>query len=118
MNTKKIAIVGSRKFNIYKLLEDTIDKYQENNEVILIISGGATGADSLAEKYAYENKILMQIYKPDWKNKGKGAGLIRNKLIADSADVVFAFWDGVSTGTQHIINYCKNKGIELYIIKY
>lgn len=118
MNSKKIGIVGSRNFNNYKLLVQTIDKYQESNHVVLIVSGGAKGADLLAERYAYENKILTQIYKPDWKNKGKAAGIIRNKLIADASDIVFAFWDGISPGTNHIIEYCKNKRIKLIIIKY
>ncbi len=43
----KIAVVGSRNFNNYQLLKDTLDKYKEKCE--LIISGGAKGADKLAK---------------------------------------------------------------------
>ncbi len=31
----------------------------------------------------------------------------RNKQIADNADLVIAFWDGQSSGTRHIVEYCQ-----------
>lgn len=43
----KVAIVGSRSFNNNELLKQTIEKLDFS--VTQIISGGAKGADSLAE---------------------------------------------------------------------
>jgi len=36
---------------------------------------------------------------PDWNRYGKGAGHVRNKLIAERADLVLLAWDGTSKGT-------------------
>lgn len=46
----KIAIVGSRDFNNYEILEETLSTLQE--PITEIISGGAQGADTLAEQWA------------------------------------------------------------------
>lgn len=92
------AIIGSRSFNDYNLLERTIDQYQ----ITFIVSGGASGADSLAEQYAKKRNITIRVIKPDW-SLGRHAGMLRNTEIVESSDIVFAFWDGQSKGTQDSI---------------
>ena len=88
------AIIGSRSFTDYALLERTLDQYQIDS----IVSGGAVGADSLAERYASERNITIRVIKPDW-SIGRHAGMLRNTEIVESSDIVFAFWDGQSKGT-------------------
>jgi len=68
-----------------------------------IVSGGAYGADALAERFAREKGIPTIIFKPDWDKYGKSAGFKRNILIVNEADVVVAFWDGFSKGTKNSI---------------
>lgn len=97
----KYAIVGSRNFNDYELLKTKLSEY----DITYIVSGGASGADSLAEKYAKEFDIPIFIYYPEWERYGKKAGFVRNKLIVDASDVIIAFWDGISRGTSSTINY-------------
>ena len=46
-----------------------------------VISGGAVGSDSLAEKIAAELNVKLTIIKPEWRRFGKSAGIIRNKKI-------------------------------------
>ena len=104
----KIGVVGSRAFNDYKLLKDTLDEYKDR--VFLIVSGSAKGADSLGEKWANENNVKTLIHKPDWETHGKAAGFIRNELIVDDSDIVIAFWDGLSRGSEHSINLAKKQG--------
>ena len=62
-----------------------------------IVSGGAFGADALAEHYAKWKRLKYKIHRPDWKKYGKLAGFIRNKLIINDCDILVAFWDGTST---------------------
>ena len=112
----KLAIVGSRTFNDYSLLLEAIENTISNETIDLIISGGAEGADKLAEKYAKENNIPLQIFKPDWKKYGKAAGPIRNELIIQNADLVIAFWDGESKGIQSSINLARKHNKECKII--
>ena len=59
----RVAVVGSRGFNDYLLLKETL----LNHFITRIVSGGAKGADKLAEKFAEEHGIPLDIHKPDWK---------------------------------------------------
>lgn len=111
----KLAIIGSRSFNNYSLLKETLSQYQ--HKIDLIVSGAAKGADSLGEKWAYENNIKTLIFPADWEKHGKGAGLIRNHDIIKNADCVLAFWDGESKGTQHAISLCEKYKKPYRIIK-
>jgi len=75
-----------------------------------IVSGGAKGADTLAEQFAKENNLPVKIFKPDWAKYGRGAGPVRNKQIVEYADKVIAFWDGESKGTKSSIDLAEKSG--------
>ena len=116
---KKIAIVGSRNFNDFDLMNKVVFQgYIEKNglyaEDVMIISGGANGADKLAEKLAQLRGYKLVVFKADWNKYGKKAGMIRNQYIIESADVVFAFWDKKSSGTANSIQRSVSLGKELY----
>lgn len=108
----KLAIIGSRDFNNFDLLESNVVKTTPS----LIISGGAKGADSLAEQYADKYQVEMLVFKPDWKQFGRGAGIVRNRQIVDAADHIMAFWDGKSKGTKSSIDYARITGKTVSII--
>ena len=107
----KVAIIGSR-----NLTNVNISKYIPK-EVTEIISGGARGIDTLAERYADEKGIQKTIIKPEYEKYGRVAPLRRNKTIVELADIIIAFWDGKSRGTKFTIDYAKkvNKKIKVYI---
>ena len=108
----KIAIVGSRTFQDYDLMCEFIERKlsdKEFNSVEAIVSGGARGADSLAEQYARENGLEMILFK---------AGPMRNVEIIRECDICFAFWDGKSSGTRHDIELCKQMGKVCHICKF
>jgi len=111
----KLAIIGSRSFNDYDKLKNEVDKIKD---ITTIISGGAKGADTLAEKYAFEKNIPIKIFPANWSKFGKQAGIIRNKEIIDNCDKVIAFWDGESRGTKNSITVAKNKGKEVILVYY
>jgi len=110
----KLAIVGTRTFCDYGKMEDTLEEYKDR--ITEIISGGAQGADRLAEIYAKDYEIPIRIFKADWKTYGKRAGPMRNKQIVDAADEVITFWDGKSSGTKSTIDFAQEKGIPTHII--
>ena len=99
----KLAVVGSRNFTDYSKLEYWLNLIKKDFAITTVISGGAKGADSMAEQWANKNNIPTQIFKPDW-SIGRHAGLLRNEDIISNADFIIAFWDGQSTGTKHSID--------------
>ena len=106
----KLAIIGSRSlnFNFEKHISPDIDT---------IVSGGASGIDTLAEKYADEHNIDKIIIKPDYRKFGKYAPIKRNKSIIELADIVVAFWGGQSSGTKFSIDYAKSIGKKVIVHK-
>ena len=116
----KLAIAGSRTFNNYELLEvwiDSITSMQFGREdSIVIVSGGAKGADSLAFQYAENHKLEMRVYPAEWNKYGKSAGFIRNQTIVDNCDFLLAFWNGESRGTADTIEKAKKAMKPTFII--
>jgi len=107
----KIGVVGSRTFNDYDLMCEVLSSCGQ----FTLVSGGAAGADFLAEKYADEFKLDKIIHIPKWEEHGRSAGFIRNALIVGDSDIVIAFWNLKSKGTEHTINLCKKSGKKVFI---
>lgn len=99
-----VAVVGSRTFADEKLLDETLSEFHAKNPITKIVSGGARGADSLAEKWARGKGIPVTVYPAEWEKYGRRAGMIRNRLIIADCQHCIAFWDGVSRGTKNDID--------------
>jgi len=125
LTAPKFAVIGSRTFQDYQRLTKVIRNFSSiywnpisesyNGLEPVIISGGAGGADRLAKLYAEEVKFRYIEFPADW-TKGKGAGFERNHHIVNNADIVFAFWDGESSGTKHSLNLAKAQKKPTFII--
>lgn len=107
----KLGIIGSRNLTVDNL-EDYIPE-----DVTEIISGGAKGIDTCAQKYAEEHGIKTTVFKPNYERFGRAAPIFRNTDIVVNSDKVIAFWDGESRGTHNALQVCrkKKKPFELYI---
>ena len=93
---------------------------EQMGEVTTIISGGAKGADSIAEKYAINHGIEFLEFKADWEKHGKAAGPIRNKqmLVEGKPDVVLAVGTN-GPGTKNMIKQAyKVDGLEVITIDF
>ena len=100
----KLLIVGSRSITDFDLSPYI------SAEVDTVISGGANGVDSLAEKYADMHKLSKYIIRPRYNLYGKAAPLKRNQELVELADAVLVIWDGSSKGTQYTLEYAKKLG--------
>jgi len=78
---------------------------EDYSEAKLIVSGGARGANKLAEQCAATLGIPTKIFEPKWRELGKVAGFMRNKLIERAANECLAFASKKrdSKGTEHTI---------------
>lgn len=109
----KIAIVGSRDCkNITQefIIENLPKSFGE------VVSGGATGIDTLAQSVAAKLNVKFTCFKPNYSLYGKTAPIVRNTQIINYADYVLAFWNGSSKGTKFVISQCLNKNKPLKII--
>lgn len=111
----KVAVIGSRSFNDYNELRRILNGLGYITE---IISGGADGADKLAEQYADEKGIPTKIFLPDWNKHGKIAGFLRNTDIIENADIVVAFWDNQSKGTKDSIDKANKLNKKVIVIPF
>ena len=121
MENFKVIIAGSRGFSNYKLLKEKCNEYlrEKRKEYnIIIISGGARGADFSGEKYAQDEGFSLEKFPANWNKFGKSAGFRRNEQMAEVADALIAFWDGKSNGTKHMIEIMENKKLLVKVIKY
>lgn len=116
-----VGIVGSRGYNsldeMETVIHQIIDDDYDSSEVC-IVSGGAHGADALAEKVAIKNEYHFIEVPALWDVHGRRAGIIRNPVIVNISDIVFAFWDGKSRGTLNTINITKASGTPLIVYDY
>ena len=116
-------VAGSRGFNDYNRMKQELDAFLPKYEEITIVSGGARGADTLAERYAKERGCLLVVIKADWDKFGKSAGYRRNEAMHDYIKqfenrACVCFWDGTSKGTQHNFGLAEKNHTQLLICKY
>ena len=114
-----IAIIGSRNFNDYTTIENTLLEFisTEKPSDIKIVSGGAIGADSLGKQFAVKHNLLHTEFLPDWKKFGRGAGIRRNTIIIENSEVIFAFWDMKSKGTSDSITKVRKMDKRVIIVE-
>lgn len=114
----KVIIAGSRSFDDYDTLEEVckeiLAEYWDHRNIV-IISGGAAGADYQGEVFAYQNQLSLSTFKAQWKQYGKVAGHLRNEVMAKEADMLIAFWDGASKGTENMIKLARKHNLEYYV---
>ena len=136
MKNIRVIIAGSRNFKDNSFLEEKLDYLLGNYqpEQVTIISGGARGADSLGEKYAHKKGYSSKIVEAEWDNlevkktwvrvKKDGtkynalAGFQRNQAMADMATHAVMFWDGMSRGTQDMIERSNAKKLVVKVFRY
>ena len=156
----RVVIAGSRFFNDYETLERvtikklfelnkmypqlnllTIDRknslYKINSENMEIISGMASGADSLAVQFANNYGMKLVEFPADWDNLEASpckimenshgrynalAGHNRNRAMAEYATsdgnfgVLILFWDGKSKGSKNMKSQAVIFGMKIFEI--
>lgn len=105
----RVAVIGSRGLSV-----DDLENYLPE-ETTEIVSGGARGVDTSAREHALRHGLKLTEHLPDYARYGRGAPLKRNITIIENADLVLAFWDGVSRGTRSVIDNCKKRGVPVEV---
>lgn len=106
----RLAVVGSR-----DIVDADVSKYIPDG-VTEIVSGGASGVDALAAAYARDKGLKLTEFLPQYNKFGRAAPLRRNEQIVRYADEVLALWDGISSGTRFVIEYCRRTGVPCTVV--
>lgn len=88
---KKVIVAGSRSITNSELVMKRMGGILPQDKPFEIVSGGAKGIDTIAREYAKLNDIPYTEFPADWNAHGKAAGPIRNKQMAQYADVLLVF---------------------------
>ena len=114
----KLAIVGGRDFTDYEKFKVLVKEHIATiGPVECIISGGAKGVDTLAERYAKRHHIPMIVLNPEWDKYGKMAGLLRNTDIVKQSTHILALPTAQSRGTWDTIRKARKTKKPLKIIE-
>lgn len=113
----KTIIGGSRTITDYETFERAM--LEVPWEITHVVSGGAKGVDTLAERYAREHHLPLTVLKAEWAKEGRAAGYRRNERMAEEPGVeaLVAVWDGKSRGTYHMITIAQRKHLRVHVIK-
>jgi hypothetical protein len=111
----KVLVCGGRNFDDAEAVNKALDIFHAGEPITLIIQGGATGADELAQKWADSHGIWCHVFRPDWATHGSAAGPIRNQRMIDKGqpDLVMAFPGG--RGTADMVR--RAKAADIHVIE-
>lgn len=109
----RVLVCGGRDFDDERRVQRELNKFYEviaEFGPMTIIHGGACGADNLAARWAYDNKVPSKVYPAQWGRHGKAAGPIRNnEMLKSGVDWVIAFPGG--NGTEHMKTIARKAGV-------
>jgi hypothetical protein len=119
----KILICGARDWDDMDKIEDAIlnkKRLLGTTFELIIIEGGAPGADTMARIAAHKLNVHVAEVKALWSTRHRGAGPQRNSvMLMLEPDEVIAFHHDIknSTGTKNMISQAKKAGYETEVIK-
>lgn len=109
----RILICGGRDFDDLDFVGWHLARLHRIFTIDTLISGMASGADTLGLFWAKEKNIPIDEYPANWKLYDKKAGSIRNQQMIDEGkpDIVFATPGGV--GTEDMVRRAKKHSIKV-----
>jgi len=111
------AVAGCRDYKHYEPIANILRTY-----IIFgrdtIVTGDATGIDTITDQFGKRNNIPVGTFKANWHKYDLAAGPIRNEKMIKECDELIAFWDGKSKGTRNSIGWAveMRKPIHIYWI--
>ena len=112
MSTRtRILVTGGRAYSDKERVFSTLDHYLAAYPPLLIIQGGAKGADALAAEWAQRREVPCLTHYASWGALRRAAGMIRNREMAEewTPRIVIAFPGG--TGTNGMVGIAEELSI-------
>lgn len=114
---KRILVCGARGYSdrdkIYRALDAVHARWGDR---MFLISGGATGADTIAREWAVDRRVDHITLYAKWDRYGRAAGPIRNRAMAKlKPKLVYAFHENIdaSKGTADMIKVAEKIDVKV-----
>ena len=110
----RVLVCGGRAYTDRGKVFEVLDGLHHKHGALIIIEGGAAGADTLADEWTCMQRTCRLITEPaDRKRHGRPAGPIRNQKMLDNhkPELVVGFPGG--RGTAHMMRIAREAGIEV-----
>lgn len=95
----RVLVCGGRDFSDRRYLAAALEELHAQQAFTLVVTGGASGADALADDWAKRKGIDRAIFPANWGGRGVMAGPHRNALMLflGQPEIVVAFPGGRGT---------------------
>lgn len=125
----RILVCGGRDYHDANAVFDELHKLASEHGHLIIIEGGAAGADLFAQGWAEQYLHGLITERADWRKHGRSAGPIRNaKMLSEhKPDLVLAFPSpvrglvdprtGDNTGTGDMVQRARDAGVEVRVFE-
>lgn len=113
----RVIICGGRTYrNVPQFVRVLANFQRKFGAITEVLSGGATGADALAEMWALLKDVKLTIKRANWIAHGVSAGPIRNReMLKERPDYVIAFPGG--SGTANMIHEAQKAGVKVLTVR-
>ncbi len=121
-----LGIVGSSRFYDFEVFESALEEWiAENTYPDLIIVGGASGVDYMAERWADNNLIPIAVFSEEWddplrslidRNRGEAPNSLTEKILS-SATHILAMPSPTSKWTRIVIERAQSIGIPTNVVE-
>ena len=108
MGEFRVIVCGGRDYDNEEFVWKVLDCFHKDG--LVIIQGGARGADSFARRWAEDHEVEYREFKADWNRYGKAAGPKRNtEMLGEDPYAVVAFPGG--SGTANMVKQARARGV-------
>ena len=121
-----LAIVGSSRFYDFMIFEEAVESWiDEHGYPDMIIVGGASGVDYMAERWADNNSIPIAVFTEEWGDSTRSLvdrGRIEapntlTEKILNGASHILAMPSPTSKWTRIVIDLAAKRGISISIVE-
>ena len=113
----RVAVCGARRFGEIETLREKLDEVRRRADgaPLRLITGGTTGAETAAARWAAEAGVPCDEYPPDWEQHQRAAAYRRNPTIIEHGQphVVVSFQRGDNPVGDDLIALAEANGIPI-----
>jgi len=121
-----LAIVGSSRFYDFEIFESVLEEWiSEHTYPDLIIVGGASGVDYMAERWTDNNLVPIAIFSEEWddplrslvdRERGEAPNSLTEKILS-AATHILAMPSPTSKWTRVVIERAESMGIPTNVVE-